>query len=82
VARRDEAEEASEEPSYLLQPVWDGQGTLVVEGEGREEVYRLNMQDLVLGEEMMLEIARVMVTQQGHGANILLSDVVGTDHHC
>ena len=82
MARRDEAEEASEEPSYLLQPVWDGQGTLVVEEEGREEVYRLDTQDLVPGEELMLEGPRVIVTQQGHGANILLSDVTGTDHHC
>ena len=54
----------------------------MVEGEGREEVYRLDTQDLVLGEELMLEGARVMVTQQKHRANILLSDVTGTDHHC
>jgi hypothetical protein len=62
--------------------VWDGQGTLVVVGVGREEVYRLDTQDLVLAEELMLEGARVMVTQQKHRANILLSDVTGTDHHC
>jgi hypothetical protein len=46
------------------------------------EVYQLVTQNLVLGEDLMLEGARVLVTQQGHGANILLSDVTGTDHHC
>lgn len=49
------------EPSYLLQSVWDGHGTLVAVEEGQEEVYQLDTQNLVLGEELMMS-GTVMVT--------------------
>lgn len=69
-------EEGVGEPSYLLQSVWDGHGTLVAVEEGQEEVYELDTQNLVLGEELMMSGTVMVTTHSQHTGSVLLSEVV------
>jgi len=71
-------EEEVGEPSYLLQSVWDGHGTLVAVEQGQEEVYELDTQNLVLGEELMMSGTVMVTTHSQEGGSVLLSQVV---HH-